>query len=101
MFTIALRRVVWMAWTLTRSVSTPSTHLMGVLFIILLATIALSVRAGLYGRRWNVADSDSTEDSWLMDACARAFVLVLLSLLGLLALGVMYGNVLGAVHASP
>ena len=36
-----------------------------------------------------------------MDACARAFVLVLLSLLGLLALGVMYGNVLGAVHASP
>ena len=49
MFTIALRRVVWMAWTLTRSVSTPSTHLMGVLFIILLATIGLSVRAGLYG----------------------------------------------------
>ena len=32
---------------------------------------------------------------------ARAFILVLLSLLGLLALGVMYGNVLGAVHASP
>jgi hypothetical protein len=28
-------------------------------------------------------------------------VLVLLSLLGLLALGVMYGNVLGAVHAGP
>ena|SRR5438477_2632038 len=76
-------------------------HPMAVLFIILLATIGLSVRAGLYGRRWNVADSDSTEDSWLMDACARAFVLVLLSLLGLLALGVMYGNVLGAVHASP
>jgi len=101
MFTFAPRRVVWMAWTPTRSVSTPSTYVMAVLFIILLATIALSVRAGLYGRRWNVADSDSTEDSWLMDACARAFVLVLLSLLGLLALGVMYGNVLGAVHASP
>ena len=101
MFTFAPRRVVWMAWTPTRSVSTPSTYVMAVLFIILLATIGLSVRAGLYGRRWNVADSDSTEDSWLMDACARAFVLVLLSLLGLLALGVMYGNVLGAVHASP
>ena len=101
MFTFAPRRVVWMAWTPTRSVSTPSTYVMAVLFIILLATIGLSVRAGLYGRRWNVADSDSTEESWLMDACARAFVLVLLSLLGLLALGVMYGNVLGAVHASP
>ncbi|OLB87155.1 MAG: hypothetical protein E6I81_02245 [Chloroflexi bacterium] len=101
MFTFAPRRVVWMAWTPTRSVSTPSTYVMAVLFIILLATIGLSVRAGLYGRRWNVADSDSTEESWLMDACARAFILVLLSLLGLLALGVMYGNVLGAVHASP
>jgi hypothetical protein len=103
MFTFARRRVVWMARTLTRSASAPSTQVyaMAVLLIILLVTVALSVRAGLYGRRWNIADSDSTEESWLMDACARAFVLVLLSLLGLLALGVMYGNVLGAVHASP
>ncbi len=75
--------------------------LMAVLLIILIATIGLSVRAGLYGRRWNIADSDSTEESWLVDTCVRTFVLVLLSLLGLLALGVMYGNVLGAVHASP
>lgn len=74
---------------------------MAVFLIILLVTVALSVRAGLYGRRWNIADSDSTEESWLVDACARAFVLVLLSLLGLLVLGVMYGNVLGAVQASP
>ncbi len=76
---------------------------MAVLLVILLVTIGLSVRAGLYGRRWTIADSESesSEDSWLMDACARAFVLVLLSLLGLLALGVMYGNVLGAVHAGP
>ncbi len=74
---------------------------MAVLLIILIATIGLSVRAGLYGRRWNIADSDSTEESWLVDTCVRTFVLVLLSLLGLLALGVMYGNVLGAVHASP
>jgi len=91
-----------MAWTLTRSVSTPSTWVipMAVLLMILLATIGLSVRAGLYGRRWKIADSDTSEDSWLMDTCARTFVLVLLSLLGLLALGLMYGNVLGAAHAS-
>lgn len=78
-----------------------SATVMGVLLIILLATVGLSVRAGLYGRRWTTADSDSEagDDAWLMDACARTFVLVLLSLLGLLALGVMYGNVLGAVHA--
>jgi hypothetical protein len=76
---------------------------MGVLLIILVATIGLSVRAGLYGRRWTVADSDAEtgDESWLMDACARTLVLVLLSLLGLLALGVMYGNVLGAVHSGP
>ena|SRR5690349_23967764 len=100
MFTFADRRVVWMAWTLTRSVSTPSMGFwtMPVLLIILLATIGLSVRAGVYGRRWNIADSDSSEDSWLIDTCTRTFVLVLLSLLGLLALGLMYGNVLGA-HA--
>lgn len=68
---------------------------MAVLLAILLITIGLSVRAGLYGGRWNIADS---EDSWLIDACARSFVLVFLSLLGLLALGVMYGNVLGTAH---
>lgn len=74
---------------------------MAVLLIILGATIGLSVRAGLYGRRWNIADSETSDDTWLVDACARSFILVLLSLLGLLALGVMYGNVLGAAHASP
>jgi len=74
---------------------------MAVLLMILLATIGLSVRAGLYGRRWNIADAETSDDSWLIDACARSFILVLLSLLGLLALGVMYGNVLGAAHASP
>lgn len=76
---------------------------MVVLLIVLVLTIALSVRAGLYRRRLGVADSDgdSSEDSWLIDACARSFVLVLLSLMGLLALGVMYGNVLGAVHGGP
>jgi hypothetical protein len=74
-----------------------------VLFIILLATIGLALRAGLHGRRWNVAESESHDasgDDWMIDTCARTFILVLLSLLGLLALGVMYGNVLGAVPAS-
>jgi len=73
---------------------------MAVLLVILMATIGLSLRAGLYGRTWNVAESDRMEDTWLIDTCARTFILVLLSLLGLLALGVMYGNVLGAVHAA-
>jgi hypothetical protein len=71
---------------------------MAVLWIILLTTIGLSLRAGVYGRRWTIADSatgESGDTPWLMDACARTFILVLLSLLGLLALGVTYGNVLG------
>lgn len=97
MFTFAVLRVVWMAWTATRSVSTPFSP-MTVLLIILLATLALSIRAGLYGRRWKVAESDSAADPLLIETCARTFVLVLLSLLGLLALGLMYGNVL-ATHA--
>ena len=74
---------------------------MAVLLIILVVTIGLSVRAVVYGRRWNVADSDSSEDSGLVDTCARSFVVVLVSLLGLLALGVMYGNVLGAAQVGP
>lgn len=77
---------------------------MAVLWIILAVTIALSIRAGLYGRRWNVAESRGEDgegdNTWLIDTCARTFVLVLLSLLGLLALGLMYGNVLGAVPAA-
>ena len=71
---------------------------MAVLLIILVLTIGLSVRAVISGRRWNVADSDSTQDTWLVDTCARSLIVVLLSLLGLLALGVMYGSVLGATH---
>lgn len=68
---------------------------MAVLLVILLLTVGLSIRAGVCGRRWTVAES---EESWLIDAVARSFVLVLLSLIGLFALGVMYGNVLGAAH---
>jgi FlaA1/EpsC-like NDP-sugar epimerase len=100
LFTFTPWRVVWMARTLTRSASTPSFGVlrMAVLLIILLATIGLSVRAGLYGRLWRMAESETTEESWLIETCARTFVLVLLSLLGLLALGMLYGNVLGATN---
>jgi len=73
---------------------------MAVLLIILLTTIGLALRAGLHGRSWRVAESDVSEESWLIEACARTFILVLLSLLGLLALGVMYGNVLGATNVA-
>ncbi len=71
---------------------------MAVLLFVLIATVGLSVRAGLCGRHWRVAAS---ENSWLIDTCARTFVLVLLSLLGLFALGLMYGNVLGAASVTP
>lgn len=74
---------------------------MAVLLIIVVLTIGLSVRAVLYSRRLGVADSESNEDSWLIDTCTRSFVVVLLSLLGLLALGLTYGNVLGAAHTGP
>ena len=70
---------------------------MAVLLIILLATIGLGVRAAVAGRLWDVADASQDHglgDSWLVDTCARSFIVVLLALLGLLALGVMYGNVL-------
>jgi hypothetical protein len=73
---------------------------MAVFWIILAVTIGLSVRAGLYRRRWDPAESESDAgggDDWLIDNFTRTFILVLLSLLGLLALGLMYGNVLGAV----
>jgi hypothetical protein len=73
---------------------------MAIFWIILAATIGLSIRAGLYRRGWNPADSESKADGgedWLIDNCARTFILVLLSLIGLLALGLLYGNVLGAV----
>ncbi|TMG29649.1 MAG: hypothetical protein E6H95_05290 [Chloroflexi bacterium] len=74
---------------------------MAVLLIILGVTIGLAIRAGLYRRRWNVADSDTSQESWLVDTYARTFVLVLLSLLGLLALGLMYGNVGRAQPKAP
>ena len=78
---------------------------MAALLIILCVTIGLAVRAGTYSRTWSPADAESPHETGLetslIDTCARTFILVLLSLLGLLALGVMYGNVLGSANASP
>jgi hypothetical protein len=70
------------------------------LVVILLATLGLAVRAVTNRAQWSTANSETTE-AGLVDSCARTFVLVLLSLLGLLALGMMYGNVLGSANASP
>ena len=69
---------------------------MAVLLIILLVTIGLGIRAGVWGRRWSPAESESNEDTGLVDTFARTFALVLMSLIGLFALGVTYGNVLSA-----
>ena len=78
---------------------------MAALLIILVVTIGLAVGVGTYVRMWSPADAESQYETGLetslIDTCARTFVLVLLSLLGLLALGVMYGNVLGSASASP
>ena len=74
---------------------------MAALWIILFVTIGLAIRAGTYSRAWSAADSEPLNETGLLDTCARTFVLVLLSLVGLLALGVMYGNVLGSANGNP
>jgi hypothetical protein len=74
---------------------------MAALLVILLATIGLALRAATYRNRWSPADSVLANETDFVDTCARTFVLVLLSLLGLLALGMTYGNVLGSASASP
>ncbi len=86
-----------MARTLTRSASEPSSWgLMAILLMVLLITVGLATRAGVLGRRWSAAESETADDSGLIDTCARSFTLVLISLLGLLALGITYGNVLAS-----
>lgn len=69
---------------------------MGALLITLLLTLAVALRAGVWHGRLSPAESERTDERGVYDACARALVLVLMSLFGLLALGVMYGNVLGS-----
>jgi hypothetical protein len=73
---------------------------MAALLVILLATIGVTIRAATCQTQWSSIDSETAEVG-LIDTCARALVLVLLSLLGLLALGMMYGNVLGSANAGP
>jgi hypothetical protein len=74
---------------------------MPILITIVALTLGLALRAGVPQRAWRPADAERGDQSGLVDACARASVLVLMSLLGLLALGVMYGNVLGTGNTSP
>lgn len=74
---------------------------MQILLVILGITLALAWRARIVQRCLNPVESEMHDESGLVDACARASLLVLGSLLGLLALGVMYGNVLGAGSTSP
>jgi hypothetical protein len=69
---------------------------MAILLIILFVTLGLAVRAGVGRRLWTPEGSQTINDIGLVDTCARTFALVLMSLLGLFALGVTYGNVLGA-----
>jgi hypothetical protein len=74
---------------------------MTILLIILALTLGLAWRAGVPQRCWRPAEAEHSDESGLIDAWTRASVLVLLSLLGLLALGVTYGNVLSAGAATP
>lgn len=77
---------------------------MAILLIVLLVIVGLAWKAGLYGTRASVADGETEHDEdvdvGFFDLCARSFVVVLLCLIGLLALGVIYGNVLGAANAA-
>jgi len=69
--------------------------------VILLLTLGLAWRAQVVQRCWRPAGAERADDSGLLDACARASVLVLMSLLGLLVLGMTYGNVLSAGSTGP
>jgi len=69
--------------------------------IILAITLGLAWRARVVQRVWHPAEAEQGDETGLVDACTRASLLVLFSLLGLFALGLMYGNVLGAGSTSP
>ena len=68
---------------------------MGTLLVIMLATLGLALRAGVLTRRASLVGSE-TRDEGLLDNYARTSLLVLFCLVALFALGLMYGNVLGA-----
>jgi len=73
---------------------------MAILLVIMSLTLGLAWRAGVGRRCWRPAAAERNADNEMIDACARASVLVLVSLIGLLALGLTYGNALGA-NAAP
>jgi hypothetical protein len=74
---------------------------MPILLIILATVLALAWRARVVQRCFNPVEAEMRDESGLVDACTRASVLVLMSLIGLLVLGVMYGSVLSAGSAAP
>jgi hypothetical protein len=74
---------------------------MPILLIILATVLALAWRARVVQRCFNPVEAERRDESGLVDACTRASVLVLMSLLGLLVLGVMYGSVLSAGSSAP
>jgi hypothetical protein len=74
---------------------------MQILLIILAVTLGLAWRARVLQRCWNPAGVEGSDEGGLLDAYTRSSVLVLVSLVGLFALGVVYGNVLGAGSPNP
>jgi hypothetical protein len=74
----------------------PAANFMGTLFIVVIVMLGLALRAASVSRRAGVAGSEADDEVGAVDAFARTSLLVLLSLLGLLALGLAYGNVLRA-----
>ncbi len=70
------------------------------LLIIMFVTLGLAIRTRAVTRSLSPVAEEVADESGLMDATTRASLLVLLCLIGLLALGLMYGNVLGAGSAS-
>jgi hypothetical protein len=74
----------------------PAANFMGTLFIVVIVMLGLALRAASVSRRAGIAGSDADDEVGALDAFARTSLLVLFSLLGLLALGLAYGNVLRA-----
>ena len=70
------------------------------LVIIMLITVGLGIRTRAVTRSMSPVAEEVVDESGLMDATTRASLLVLLCLIGLLALGLIYGNVLRAGSAS-
>jgi hypothetical protein len=74
---------------------------MPILLLILATVLALAWRARVVQRCLNPVEAAMHDESGLVDTCMRSSLLVLMSLLGLLVLGVMYGSVLGVSNAAP